>query len=95
MKFRRTPTERCVASGILPDVEGGILPPGSRVDRPEHGRAFQRIVTACGFSAGLEARLYGRQDACRYEGNVTLRPESIVRLNSSGRLGFQDAMSNP
>jgi len=36
-------SEGLVASGILPDVEGGILPPGLSVrilEAPLHGRAF-------------------------------------------------------
>ena len=51
-----------VASGILPDVEDGILPPGT-------GRivGIMRVVLSltrqrCA-SVGLEAPLHGRQDA--------------------------------
>jgi hypothetical protein len=49
-----------VASGILPDVEGGILPAGKAPDITwslEFPKAFR---TACERSAGLEARLYGK-----------------------------------
>ena len=56
-----------VASGILPDIEGGI--PAARKQRCfETGLAnVPTRATKCNaISAGLEARLYGRQDACRY-----------------------------
>jgi hypothetical protein len=51
-----------VASGILPDVEGGILPPGSK--RPTHPRLPKQsfgLNLRMALSAGLEARLHGRQ----------------------------------
>ena len=49
-----------MVAGILPAVEGGTLPPGPRLDFPP-----PPIFDA--LSAGLEARLYGRQDARRHE----------------------------
>ena len=54
------PSCRSVAAAILAAVEGGILPPG-----PE---ALKRkcLQKSRAISAGLDARLYGRQDACRY-----------------------------
>jgi hypothetical protein len=55
------------AAGILPAVEGGILPPGpaspSRANDP---------------SAGQDARLYGRQDARRYSGGWWLCKDAPV-----------------
>ena len=48
----RTPSG--VAAGILPAVEGGILPPGNR-----GGSSSAK-------SAGQDAPLYGNQDGCRY-----------------------------
>jgi hypothetical protein len=53
-----------VASGVALDVEGGILPPGNTADGFE---TFQISTLGCNFPAGLEARLYGSQDACRHE----------------------------
>jgi hypothetical protein len=55
-----------VAAGIRPDVVGGILPPGPGVDRPATLGGFMRLEFACGCSAGLEARLHGRQEACHH-----------------------------
>jgi hypothetical protein len=49
-----------VAAGVSPAVEGGILPPG--LGRPN----FARLFVHRGNSAGRDARLYGRRDACRY-----------------------------
>jgi hypothetical protein len=51
---------RTVAAASLAAVEGGILPPG-----PE---ALKRkcLPKSRAISAGQDARLYGRQDACRY-----------------------------
>ena len=56
-----------VAAGILPAVEGAHLAARKRC------RWFVRLMKyattpkrPCACSAGLEARLYGRQDACRY-----------------------------
>src|SRR5450756_1069905 len=57
-----------VASGILPDVEGGI--PAAWKKSWPHRRPTntpQRYVLREVSSAGLQARLYGRQDACRYD----------------------------
>jgi len=51
---------RSVAAAILAAVEGGILPPGSR---RQIASAFPGPYA---ISAGQDARLYGRQDACRY-----------------------------
>jgi hypothetical protein len=54
------PSCRTVAAAILAAVEGGILPPG-----PE---ALKRkcLQKSRAISAGQEARLFSRQDACRY-----------------------------
>jgi len=46
----------------LPAVEGGFQPPGARA-------AICKLGTTTGThaeAAGLEARLYGSQDGCRY-----------------------------
>jgi len=55
-----------VAAGILPAVEGGILPPGLKPDI-SNVADFSTLL-----SAGLEARLHGRQDACRYNSSTGL-----------------------
>jgi hypothetical protein len=49
-----------VAAGILPAVEGGI--PAARTAT----RRFEHASRMNSHSAGRDARLYGRQDACRY-----------------------------
>jgi hypothetical protein len=50
-----------VASGILPDVEGGILPPGKNVKIiPYRQNPFTSLNLRAVPSAGLEARLHGR-----------------------------------
>jgi len=51
-----------VASGILPDVEGGILPPGPKTQSMFMG-CFQIQGNGRQISIGPEARLYVRQDA--------------------------------
>jgi 23S rRNA-/tRNA-specific pseudouridylate synthase len=56
-----------VAAAILAAVEGGILPPRSRL------RYRTRRTRACGESAGQDARLYGRRDACRHGKHEPLR----------------------
>ena len=55
-----------VASGILPDVEGGILPPGKNARTAvmleiSSASAMRKLVPP-----GWKHRLYGRQDARRY-----------------------------
>jgi hypothetical protein len=57
-----------VASGILPDVEGGIPAARSRVRiLPAHRTSSVSTRSNSALKpAGLEARLHGRQDACRY-----------------------------
>ena len=54
------PSCRTVAAAILAAVEGGILPPGPEALRRKCLQKSRAI------SAGQDARLYGRQDACRY-----------------------------
>ena len=50
-----------VAAGIQPAVEGGILPPGPAI-------LFVDVLALWpAIPAGQAARLYGRQDACRYD----------------------------
>ena len=50
-----------MASGILPDVEGGILPPGKNAEIiPYCQNPFTRLNVRAVPSAGLEARLHGR-----------------------------------
>ena len=53
-----------VAAAILAAVEGGILPPG-----PEVGNGSDPPKPHAQ-SAGQDARLYGRQDACRYAEHI-------------------------
>ena len=49
-----------MASGILPDVEGGILPPGKRRGKLRRGGdIFYAFGFVVDWSAGLEARLHG------------------------------------
>jgi hypothetical protein len=45
----------------LPDVEGGTLPPGIRVQNGCDVRILRALGIVVVLSAGLEARLYGRQ----------------------------------
>ena len=55
----------------MPAVKGGILPPGA---------ALESSVAAApthGFSAGQDARLYGRQDACRYNSRRSLVAQGL------------------
>jgi len=56
-----------VAAGILPAVEGGILPPGRAVGWEKMFSSSNDFGLSCGFSAGQDARLNGRQDARRYD----------------------------
>ena len=60
-RFNPNP-EAGVASGILPDVEDGILPPG-KGGRNTKGRQHDQPPdwTSMVLSAALETRLYGRQ----------------------------------
>ena len=72
---------RCVAAAILAAVEGGILPPGPEV---RNGSDFRKPHA---HSAGQDALLYGRQDACRYAKQI-LRvrgPVQIERREDGGR----------
>src|SRR5436190_6787538 len=62
-----TVVSTCVAAAILAAVEGGILPPGMVSLSEELTAKPTRI------SAGQDARLYGRQDACRYGKHVRKR----------------------
>jgi hypothetical protein len=55
-----------VASGILPDVEGGILPPGSADNMAATSKLSAHFEIASPFPPGWKPRLYGRQDARRY-----------------------------
>jgi len=66
-----TVVSTCVAAAILAAVEGGILPPGMASLGEELTAKPARI------SAGQDARLYGRQDACRYSKHVPERGEEI------------------
>jgi len=56
-----------VAAGILPAVEGGILPPGGR-----------RVNVRDSHSAGQDARLYGNQDGCRYARAAVVVPNGTL-----------------
>jgi len=56
-----------VAAGILPAVEGGILPPGKDAANTQSRPTIPKSsASSSADSAGLEARLYGWQDACRH-----------------------------
>ena len=57
-----------VASGVPPDVEGGR--PAARTERQKFSKTQGMISAFCVagvLSAGRDARLYGRQDARRYD----------------------------
>ena len=58
-----------VAAAILAAVEGGILPPGPDALRRKC------LPKSRATSAGPDARLYGRQDACRYGKHIPERGE--------------------
>ncbi|HMP84898.1 MAG TPA: hypothetical protein PKA41_19575, partial [Verrucomicrobiota bacterium] len=67
-----------MASGILPDVEDGILPPGRNVRMECDSGKFQRIPPCVRFfPPGWEARLYGSQ------GWPPLRSTRIPKLRRS------------
>jgi len=53
-------------AGILPAVEGGILPPGRTVRLEQFFTSSNEVWLSCVFPAGQDARLNGRQDACHY-----------------------------
>jgi type I restriction enzyme M protein len=63
-KLRRGPSP--VAVGILPAVEGGILPPGNR-----GGSSSAK-------SARQDAGLYGNQDGCRYSRAAVVVPNGTL-----------------
>ncbi len=50
-----------VAAGFQPAVEGGILPPGANAQSTEARESFNNSLQSEAASAGLEARLNGRQ----------------------------------
>ncbi len=62
-----------VASDVSSAVEGGILPPGKSVDCFTARKDFESLDSRKVLSVGLEAPLYGRQDACRYAHTRKLR----------------------
>ena len=74
-----------VASGLRPDVEGGILPPGMKAWRCEWG-GLQGLLCRTILSAGQDARLYGRPEARRYRGGArmlpTLRTSAVAQPTS-------------
>jgi len=55
-----------VAAGVPPAVAGGILPPGPTPGFQSGSQIIQPSRAGVRFSAGRDARLYGRQDARRY-----------------------------
>src|SRR5881394_3667766 len=67
-----TVVSTCVAAAILAAVEGGIVPPEMASLSEELTAKPTRI------SAGQDARLYGRQDACRYGKHVTVPLPSAI-----------------
>src|SRR5687768_15976666 len=66
-----------VASGILPDVEGGILPPGVAANPRGHVRLP---------SAGRDAQLYGRRDACRHSDG---RGHTVARKHQNAKASLK------
>jgi hypothetical protein len=79
-----------VASGILPVLAAGFQPP----ERRTHERKLRWNWLAPDgrkiFPAGLEAGLYGRQDACRYwcSAIFSRRFAEIVRIVSTASVAF-------
>ena len=65
-----------VVAGILPAVVDGILPPRRTVGLENMFANSQGGWLSCGFSAGQDARLHGRQDACHYDENCSRIPMS-------------------
>ena len=59
--FCREMLPKLVAVGFQPAVEGGILPPGTLPASVEYQESFSSPARAEANSAGLEARLNGRQ----------------------------------
>jgi hypothetical protein len=55
-----------VGAGVPPAVAGGILPPGPTPGFQPGSQIIQPSREGVRFSAGRDARLYGRQDARRY-----------------------------
>jgi hypothetical protein len=74
-----------VASGILPDVEGGIVPPGIdelNINDWQNDQPPDQANMV--LSAGLEARLYGRQ-GCLPPRPIQLRDSGLrFRLRKQG-----------
>src|SRR5262245_60729500 len=67
-----------VASGILPDVEGRHpCRPETRADEERAWDFPTRTAISRLFPPGWEARLYGRQDACRYV-RLSFFPASVM-----------------
>lgn len=60
------------AAGVLPAVEGGIQPPGTRMARAGRPGKCKNLEPNYAHPAGRDARLYGRQDACRHAGRCGL-----------------------
>jgi hypothetical protein len=65
---RPPPGRNCfyVAAGVSPAVAGGILPPGATPGFQPDSQIVAPSRAKVRFSAGRDARLYGRQDARRY-----------------------------
>ena len=69
-----------VASGVPPDVEGGILPPGRKsVHISAGGGGFQRLLRRTILAAGQDAPLYGRPEARRYYGGQCRNTPQLAR----------------
>jgi len=66
-----------VAAGVPPAVAGGILPPVPTTGVEPGPQLLQPSRARMHFSAGRDARLYGRQDARRYR---KMRARCIPRL---------------
>jgi hypothetical protein len=66
------PPGRIVVAGILPAVEGGILPPGRTVGLEKIFASSKEVWLLCGFfrRAGWCLRTATRQDACHYHENL-------------------------
>src|SRR5947207_3756900 len=83
-----------VASGVPPDVEGGILPSGRKRGGFCEWWGFQRLLCRTILSAGQDARLYGRPEASRYGGTAPRR--ILSHFDKTGRDAANDfGGSNP
>jgi len=77
-----------VASGVSPDIEGGIVPPGPGPAKTiEIASGNQGSREACDQSTGRDARLYGRPEARRH-GAVSKCAGRLIERCRSARNPF-------